>query len=179
MSLVRLYAATSPDLLEDWAMALTAISRPTTGDTSTEGRRSAPSTGQSFELCIARASDGPLLTGQDLRRPMQIRRIACAFLNKWGVPDCAANVALLTSELVTNAFQHGRGSVSFRMTHADSLVELSVGSDAPLPALVVQNPDETDQSGRGLMLVDAIAEAWGVHDGRVWCTLPSGPVRTM
>ncbi|MFB8025992.1 MULTISPECIES: ATP-binding protein [unclassified Streptomyces] len=108
---------------------------------------------------------------------MQIRRIACAFLKKWGVPDCAGSVALLSSELVTNALQHGRGAVSFRMSHGDSLLTLSVGSQGLVPDLAVKVVDGLAESGRGLMLVDTVADAWGVADGRVWCTLPSRPVR--
>lgn len=139
--------------------------------------RSPAASPQFYELCMERTSDGTLLAGSDLRRPMQVRRIGCALLNKWGLSGCRDSAALLMSELVTNAFQHGLGSVSFRMTYHDPLLELSVATDTPVPALVVRPTAPLDERGRGLMLVDALAESWGICEGRVWCTLASRPSR--
>lgn len=157
-------------------MTLTATGRHTPGEISTGGRRSTPPR-QSFELCLGRSNERLQLTDRERRQPALVRRIACAFLNKWELPHCRGSVCLLASELVTNALVHGRGSVRFRMVNDGAVLELSVGSEAPTPELMVSPTGELDESGRGLMLVQAVAESWGVKDERVWCTISTRPAR--
>ena len=91
----------------------------------------------------------------------------------------AADAALLTSELATNAVQHtatGQGG-TFEIIICQHLgtVRIAVidaGSPtvpAPLP------PDDLNSSGRGLALVDALARQWGQRSSRhsraVWFEL--------
>jgi len=96
----------------------------------------------------------------------------------------AADAALLVvSELVTNAVRHGpvlEREVEIAVTalsDGSCLVEVRDESTAmPRPSSTTGGQDE---SGRGLHLVGALAEAWGVarhRDGRgktVWALLPS------
>ncbi|MEW9267739.1 ATP-binding protein [Kineococcus endophyticus] len=69
---------------------------------------------------------------------------------------------LLTSELVQNALDHGRGPVVLSLTHDEEgiLVGITDGDDR-VPTLRAQSPQATD--GRGIALVDALATAWGVY----------------
>ncbi|MEW1960469.1 ATP-binding protein [Kineococcus sp. NPDC059986] len=69
---------------------------------------------------------------------------------------------LLTSELVQNALDHGRGPVVLSLTHDEEgiLVGITDGDDR-VPTLRHQSPQATD--GRGIALVDALATAWGVY----------------
>jgi anti-sigma regulatory factor (Ser/Thr protein kinase) len=68
---------------------------------------------------------------------------------------------LLVSELVTNAVLHGRSDVCVELTRAHGRVRVAVldeNSRRPIP--VREDPDALD--GRGLALVDAVADRWGV-----------------
>ncbi|GAC1441098.1 MAG: ATP-binding protein [Mycobacteriales bacterium] len=92
--------------------------------------------------------------------------------------ECSNSAVLLTSELVTNALRHGRGSVSLRV-NADTLhVRVEVYDAEPRPPIVVvAGPDA--ESGRGVLILDSLAAAWGVEDkpdGKiVWFELPAQP----
>jgi anti-sigma regulatory factor (Ser/Thr protein kinase) len=89
---------------------------------------------------------------------------------------------LLTDELVTNAVLHARTSLWLRLELRGDLLHIGVHDASPRLLRVV--PDDPDnETGRGLRLVEQLATAWGVHQGRdggkaVWCTLrlwrPSG-----
>ncbi|MFD4143461.1 ATP-binding protein [Streptomyces sp. NPDC058572] len=92
----------------------------------------------------------------------------------WGVDARLDDLLLCASELATNALVHGvppgRGYRVRMWLHGDGILRLEVhDSGDGRPA--VREPDE--ESGRGLLLVTALADKWGV-DGRapgkvVWC----------
>ncbi|MGC0414989.1 ATP-binding protein [Embleya sp. AB8] len=82
---------------------------------------------------------------------------------------------LLLSELVTNAVQHSeRGrTVAVAVLRRETSIRLAVvDNDGALP-LPGGGLDLLAEHGRGLLLVDAMAEEWGsypVPDGKVvWC----------
>ncbi|MFE5939572.1 ATP-binding protein [Streptomyces sp. NPDC056470] len=116
------------------------------------------------------------------RRGARLARLfAVQQLRDWGVPDPSA-AELVVAELATNAATHGRVSgrdFEVRMEREDDHVRIEVadarGERAPRP---VAMPDE---GGYGLLLVSALASAWGVKDrcvGKtVWATVPIGAVR--
>lgn len=103
-------------------------------------------------------------------------------LRRWGVPALAGTAELLTAELVTNALCHtDRGAVL--------TVTLQSGSGSRLTVEVrdfttrhprLRAPSERRTSGRGLQLVQSLADAWGVRpDGdstgkTVWFELDAG-----
>ena len=69
---------------------------------------------------------------------------------------------LLVSELVTNAILHARSAVQLTMIVLDGAVRFEVrDTGAALPA--VRPPSETSLNGRGLSLLDAVADRWGVE----------------
>ncbi|HLI01219.1 MAG TPA: ATP-binding protein [Acidimicrobiales bacterium] len=87
-------------------------------------------------------------------------------LRGWGVAptDVAhgrvADAVLVVSELVGNAVKNCSQEVELRLvTHGDH-IEVAVTDDNPEPAELKQ-PDPLTPGGRGLVLVDAIAEQWG------------------
>ncbi|WP_211833044.1 ATP-binding protein [Streptomyces asiaticus] len=96
------------------------------------------------------------------------RRAADAALRAWGLDrSSAALVLLVVSELATNAVRHGRVPGRYFEVRIAYDAEKTVGVEVSdpregHPALADPTPD--DESGRGLAIVDALAEAWGVRE---------------
>lgn len=90
----------------------------------------------------------------------------------------AAEVAtLLVSELVTNAILHARSPICVRVRPHGRRVRVEVGDDsAAMPVLRDRDVDST--TGRGTLLVDGLAAAWGVEPSEagkvVWFELATG-----
>lgn len=105
----------------------------------------------------------------DLPAVAEMRRLLREHLRSWGVPALVDTAELLATELVTNALQHtGDGAV---MT-----ATLAPGSTAQRLRVEVRDSlarrprlrepgalEEHGTSGRGLLLVEVLADAWGVH----------------
>lgn len=115
------------------------------------------------------------------------RNFAVATLLAWGLEAPADDVRLCVSELASNALLHGteRGhGFLVRMDADDDFVRLEVhdsrgrhGGRASRP--VVGHPADTDIAGRGLMIVDTLADGWGVEDREplgkiVWSRFKAG-----
>lgn len=99
-------------------------------------------------------------------------------LAEWGVgEDDLASAELVVSELVTNSVQHGRVPgrlVELRLAYdlAKTVsVEVSDAGDHRPPATAPDDPGDLPESGRGLALVTAFADAWGVRDREVGKTV--------
>ena len=81
-------------------------------------------------------------------------------------------VELLTSEVVTNAIIHGRSGPQLAVEIRDCAVRVAVRDLSPkLPVRHVGQLD--DLSGRGVVIVEELASAWGVEregngSKRVW-----------
>ncbi|MER7688709.1 ATP-binding protein [Streptomyces sp. NPDC097610] len=105
-------------------------------------------------------------------RVRQMRRIGGAQLRLWGLDSLIEDVALILSELVTNAIQHGTGpAVDVRLAFLESVVRIEVRS-GPAGGVRVRAADPLAENGRGLYLVGALADKWGVDEaGWIWCTL--------
>ena len=75
--------------------------------------------------------------------------------------DVRATVALLTSELASNAVVHAQTPFTVR-AHADrSVVRVAIGdSGGRRPAMTAR--DSTTMGGWGLSMVDAAASRWGI-----------------
>jgi anti-sigma regulatory factor (Ser/Thr protein kinase) len=69
-------------------------------------------------------------------------------------------VALVVSELVTNAVVHGRGDVSVDVVVAADGVRVEVADADPLMSPARPGDGE---AGRGLLLVSKVAQRWGVR----------------
>ncbi|AOR32626.1 hypothetical protein BFF78_17525 [Streptomyces fodineus] len=95
------------------------------------------------------------------------RLLATEQLRTWGLPlDPAAHIV---AELAANAATHGRvAGRNFRLTlyvvGATLRIEVTDTRGDRLPR--IQLPDTEGESGRGLVVVDALADRWGVSTGR-------------
>jgi anti-sigma regulatory factor (Ser/Thr protein kinase) len=79
-------------------------------------------------------------------------------------PRCES---LLVSELVTNAYRHADGNAFVSMDYAPKELCVSVWDASPGLPVVAAEPDGEAGRGRGLPLVSALANEWGVariHD---------------
>ncbi len=77
--------------------------------------------------------------------------------------ELIADVMLMVSELVTNAVLHGSPRIT--LTVRDDPAGIGVGvtdHGQRLPTMPQRQPDDTMTSGRGLLIVDSLATAWGV-----------------
>ncbi|MFD4475488.1 MULTISPECIES: SpoIIE family protein phosphatase [unclassified Streptomyces] len=106
------------------------------------------------------------------------RRFLRAKLREWELTAQADTALLLASELLTNAFRHARGPIGLRVWH--SVRELGVEiTDHSTPRPRARLAESTEEDGRGLLLVEALADAWGtrptISGKTVWFTLLVAP----
>ncbi|MGW6915464.1 ATP-binding protein [Kitasatospora sp. NPDC054939] len=112
------------------------------------------------------------LDAADLVGVGAVRHRLRSALSHWGVPELADTAELLSSELVTNALLHTSDGAVFDATlSADQRLRIEVKDGAARLPGRRRDPDaEYATSGRGLMLVEALADDWGVQlrgDGKV------------
>jgi anti-sigma regulatory factor (Ser/Thr protein kinase) len=105
------------------------------------------------------------------------RHVVLDLMRAWGAPQDRDDAALLVTEVVTNVVDHVGGEASFTLELEVSdgwLLVAVVDGSSVLP--VVRELDRERPRGRGLQLVEAIAERWGTeehHGGkRIWFQLP-------
>jgi len=85
---------------------------------------------------------------------------------------CQFGLALVVSELVTNAVRYGNAPIELAIHAQADRVRVEVTDASPVPpALRIAPPGAI--SGRGLALVDSIASSWGMaavpgHGKVVW-----------
>ena len=102
------------------------------------------------------------------------RLLTTAHLDSWGIPSETA--AQVVAELANNAVAHGRiPGRDFRLDLTvhddDSLLRIEVtdtrGDRLPPPPGEPSIPAGDAESGRGLLIVEALADRWGVITGPV------------
>ncbi|KUL30627.1 ATP-binding protein [Streptomyces regalis] len=103
---------------------------------------------------------------RDRRSIPRARRSASWALTHWGLADWdrADDALLCVSELATNALLHGvppgRGFL-LRVRYDRDVLRVEVhDSGTGVPRI----PDDPDEGGRGLFLVAALADKWGVGE---------------
>ena len=75
--------------------------------------------------------------------------------------ELAEVAAILTNEVVANAIRHGRPPIALSVMGDDEVVVIAVADGGPgVP--VIRRIDPTAESGRGLMILDALSDDWGV-----------------
>ncbi|MEU3825781.1 SpoIIE family protein phosphatase [Streptomyces sp. SID486] len=105
----------------------------------------------------------------------QARHMIRAAVRAWGAGDRADEIELVADELITNALTHTEGSAIVTLRALDGTphklrIEVEDSSSA-LPRR--RDAGEEGVSGRGLLLVERLADSWGVEargGGKaVWC----------
>ncbi|CAG6392643.1 ATP-binding protein [Streptomyces cocklensis] len=92
------------------------------------------------------------------------RRSAQAVLDRWQLPEeTASDVVLVISELVTNALNHALPAVCLHMSRLPcGTVRVEITDGGPCASPLQRDPGD---GGRGLALVQALAQAHGRHVG--------------
>ncbi|WP_369246865.1 ATP-binding protein [Streptomyces sp. R41] len=109
-----------------------------------------------------------------------LRRIMRLQLGLWGLHEAIDPAQLCVSELVSNVITHvGPGTpttLAVSMNGTRLRIEVHDPDTLVLPTLLEAGVDS--EGGRGMALVDTIADCWGVqlHPDRkvTWCELPTG-----
>lgn len=89
--------------------------------------------------------------------------------------DCISTAQVVVSELVTNAVVHARSDVDLVLRVDGPRLRVEVADHGGGRPAVLHPPPDADR-GRGLLLVESLAERWGVrhddHSKVVWAELP-------
>lgn len=109
------------------------------------------------------AIEATILLPGDVTTPAAARRFVRAALESVDTDPVVVETAeLLTDELVTNAIVHARTKSYLFVRAAKGVVRIEVTDpDDRLPALAT--PDNDAPGGRGLVIVNGLASAWGVQ----------------
>jgi signal transduction histidine kinase/DNA-binding response OmpR family regulator/serine phosphatase RsbU (regulator of sigma subunit)/anti-sigma regulatory factor (Ser/Thr protein kinase) len=132
-------------------------------------------------ILLARVNQDPFANavhhrlGLDEPAVSNARRVVLDTLTEWQVPEETIDeVVLMASELVTNAFLHGRPPIDLRLRVNRGEVTFEVQDRAPYRPRRRRAQDD-DENGRGLQIVSILANRWGSRatgTGKsVWCTL--------
>jgi anti-sigma regulatory factor (Ser/Thr protein kinase) len=115
----------------------------------------------------------------ELGAPAQARRSVASALDAWGLGQLGDDAMLLTSELVTNAVIHAGTPIVLIVHRIRRGVRIEVNDDAPsLPERRYTGGGPPREEGRGVWLLDQLADRWGVqrrpNDSKfVWFELDS------
>ncbi|WP_309141816.1 ATP-binding protein [Streptomyces griseicoloratus] len=109
-----------------------------------------------------------------------LRRAMRLHLGIWGLHEVVDQAQLCVSELASNVITHvGTGTpatLAVSMNGVRLRIEVRDPDTRALPTLLHVNVDA--EGGRGMALVDALAERWGVELGPdrkvTWCELATG-----
>ncbi len=97
------------------------------------------------------------------------RDFSLATLRRWTVAERTDDIAIVLSELLTNALRHGADAparpVRVALVQPAQFV-LVVVADPGREVPVLREPDYLAESGRGLHVINALSDTWG-------CTTPT------
>jgi len=93
-------------------------------------------------------------------------------LETWALDGFGAVTEVLADELVANVVRHVHAPMTFRACRLPGSIRVEVDDPSSDPP-VQREPDPLSESGRGLLLLSALADEWGVthyrDDGKtVW-----------
>ena len=101
------------------------------------------------------------------------RHLVREALRAWRAPQDDGDVALLVTELVANVVDHvgGESVLSLELEFSDGWLRIAVADGSAVRPVVGELRGDQPR-GRGMQIVEAIADAWGVEDvdggKRVW-----------
>ena len=84
------------------------------------------------------------------------------------------NVKLVATELLNNAYLHGRGQIELGLAPQNECVRVEVIDEGQGIAVKIRQNGPGGGGGWGLRIVDQLATAWGAYEGttHVWAEVP-------
>jgi anti-sigma regulatory factor (Ser/Thr protein kinase) len=110
------------------------------------------------------------------RSVVTARRVVGELLTAWAAPHDRQDAELLTTELVANVVDHAGGEsvLTLEVTLSGAWLRVAVVDGSAIRP-VVRELDHEAPRGRGMQLIEAIADRWGAEDHqggkRVWLEL--------
>ncbi|MEV0534951.1 ATP-binding protein [Kitasatospora sp. NPDC050463] len=91
------------------------------------------------------------------------RRLVLSVLESWELHQHLEVGELLTSELVANALRHAAGrTIGVQVSRKPGWLRIEVrDSSRALPCLILSEPLPISEYGRGLKILDDLADRWG------------------
>jgi hypothetical protein len=106
--------------------------------------------------------------------PQMARAFLHTAMHTWNLDGFGEVTELLVTELVANVVTHVGAPMTVRVHRQRDRVRVEIEDPSP-EVPVVLHPAAADEHGRGMLLVDQLANAWGVDrraDGKtVWFEL--------
>jgi anti-sigma regulatory factor (Ser/Thr protein kinase) len=106
--------------------------------------------------------------------PARARAFLRGALQTWQLDGFGAVTELLTDELVSNVVRHVGAPMTVRALRSPTRIRVEVDDPSTRPP-VQRYPNPFDSTGRGLLLVEDLADRWGTdvrNDGKtVWFEL--------
>ena len=114
-----------------------------------------------------------------LTSPKHARVWAAEVLIDWDLTSWLDDVQSLITELVANAVLHARTTMMVRLSCQDAQLRIAVIDTSPTMPRVDLDALSVHTTGRGLLLIDELADEWGIDPvggGKsVWCMLRLDP----
>jgi anti-sigma regulatory factor (Ser/Thr protein kinase) len=108
------------------------------------------------------------------------RHVVREILRAWQAPQETCDVDLLVTEVVANVVDHvgGDSVLALELEYSDRWLRIAVADGSAIRPVVGELRGDQPR-GRGMQIVEAIADDWGVEDvdggKRVWFVLrPAG-----
>lgn len=101
----------------------------------------------------------------DVRSVPEARHFVTDAVHRWNGPGDLSDTELLTTEVVTNAVVHGGTDVDLAVRYDPTTEMITVEvRDHGLEHIHRAEHDQHSTSGRGLSIVDLVADSWGVNE---------------
>ena len=114
-----------------------------------------------------------------LEAPAAARILVAHACRAWDLGDIADVAELIITELSTNAIRHARTEMEVRLNLSRRYLHLAIRDRNPAPPRLGTDDGSMREEGRGLLVIEALAAAWGYTptvDGKVvWATLSTVP----
>ncbi|GGO80479.1 ATP-binding protein [Wenjunlia tyrosinilytica] len=125
-------------------------------------RRQAPAGARAPSPVRAVRTAGPWTLPRTLGSCRKARKELRETLTAWGLEHLVPTAELLVSELVSNALRHTDGPLTLTLERLPGGLRAMVADENPRPPRLVR-ADIDDEGGRGIALVDGLADRWGVE----------------
>jgi anti-sigma regulatory factor (Ser/Thr protein kinase) len=122
------------------------------------------------------ASTASGLLPRDRSCPAVARRLLRQYAHDLLSPRELEDATVIASELATNAYLHGQGTIQLTLSRREDRLRIEVLDDGRPARIDAVPAGERAAGGRGLMIVEQLACDWGAVAGfgHVWAELPIG-----